>query len=120
MVSCGLSQTEQTNAALGGFLVCLATYIAGALDYFPLAYAAIVTFVISFLQSRQQQFEFIYWFKEKLRLENMRPKQLVYPIMILLVLVDNWESTHADSLMQECDYTFDGFCLMVICLLWVT
>lgn len=55
-----------------------------------------------------------------LDIENLRPKQLTYTLLTLLMLLLFFLAQEVDSMQQEADYVVDGFLLFTLALLWVT
>lgn len=119
----GRSEHQQDITGLTGLSVNVFTYLGSALfGFYPLWVSGLVTFIITFGQSRKQRNDFLRWFYSKIARDqgNWTAKGITYPAMNVTVMIMYLVAQVVDSFIQEQDFVYDGLVLLVIALLWVT
>ena len=70
-----------------GLCISFGIYVCGACGFYPIEVSAVTATIIAIGQSRKQREDLISWVKGKFDPENLKPKQLIYPIMVVVILI---------------------------------
>lgn len=82
--------------------------------------AAIAAVGISYGQTTFIFVDTYEYFREKIDYRNLKPKELTYDVLTLIVLILYIVTQLVDSMQQEADYVMDGFVLFTLALIWIT
>ena len=113
-------ELEKDFSALLLVLGSLGIYAASFLTIVPLEVAALVVVGVSFIQSQAHLANLKSWIDNNLKPENLKPKQITYTALSLIVLLLFVITQEVDSMQQEADYVVDGFLLFTLALMWIT
>ena len=102
-------------------LVSFVIYVgATGFEFYPVEVSAVISMIIAFGQSRKQRADYISWALEFTDRTNWKPKPMIYPFMIAVVLIMYVAIQQSGCLMEEIDYVTDSYVLLCLGFLWVT
>ena len=102
-------------------LISLAFFIGSAVfDLYPLYVSAVFAIVVAFGQSRKQMADLLTWLMKRIGRQNLKPKQLIYPIANIFIVLSLFFFQHSDAMIEFVDYATDSIVLGLLGFLWVT